>query len=154
MKRVLATAALLTLSGCGPDDRGVPPPPAPIQGDLAVEIRDTAHVVLTGPGLDIQAALTLSKGYGLAPAGAEITGMGHVEAFPEADATLYTARIDAPPDPSGPCGAQPISLALSLHRRGKGAHVGGALTAYCGQGTWHGIPARVLRLSGDLPLKP
>jgi hypothetical protein len=67
---------------------------------------------------------------------------------------MYTARFDAPADPTGPCGSDPISLALAVRRRGKDAHVGGALTAYCGKDVWHGVPARVLRLAGDLPLSP
>ncbi len=28
----------------------------------------------------------------------------------------------------------------------------GGLTAYCGADTWYGVPAKVLRLAGPLPL--
>jgi hypothetical protein len=86
----------------------------------------------------------------VAPAGEALSAPGRVEAFPEADATLYTARFGAPADPAGPCGDRPVSLALSLHRAGGNDHLGGALTAYCGEGAWHGTPARVLRLAGDI----
>jgi hypothetical protein len=152
MKRLgIAALAALALTGCYADD----PPPAPLpkrvtSGDLSVDIRETAHLKLTTQGTDLKATVTLTKGFGVAPV-SEIDGAGSVEAFPEAEMTLYTARFDAPADPSGPCGAQPVSLALSLHRRGKDAHVGGSLAAYCGQGVWHGVPVRMLRLAGDLP---
>ncbi len=45
-----------------------------------------------------------------------------------------------------------MSLALSLHRQGANAMVLGGLTAFCGADTWHGVPAKVLRLAGPLPL--
>jgi len=150
-KLLLAAIAALALAGCYVDDPPAPPPPKRVMGgDLSVDIRETAHVVLTVAGSDLKASVKLSRGYGVAPAGA-LEGAGSVEAFPEAEMTLYTARFDAPADPGGPCGAEPVSLALSLHRRGDDAHVGGSLAAYCGQGVWHGVPARMLRLAGDLP---
>lgn len=150
ISRALFPAILgLSLAACWTDDPVPrPPPPVTLTGDLDVDIRDSAHVELVTTGTDLAASLTLTKSFGIA--GGALAGAGHVEAFPEAGATLYTARIDAPADPTGPCGAQPISLALSLRRRGNDAHVGGALTAYCGKGVWHGTPARLLRLSGDL----
>jgi hypothetical protein len=155
--RVLLTAAAalaaLTLAGCfGDDPLPAVTKPAVLRGELAIDIRETARLVITSDGADAQVEVTLTKGYGVAPVGAALVGNGHAEAFPEAGMGLLTARFDAPADLTGPCGAQPVSLALSLHRRGKDAHVGGSLTAYCGQGVWHGVPARLLRLSGDLPL--
>ena len=44
-----------------------------------------------------------------------------------------------------------VSLALSLHRRGKNNRVGGSLTAYCGKDKFYGVPVRILRLTGELP---
>ncbi|MFT3770566.1 MAG: hypothetical protein QM820_34500 [Minicystis sp.] len=155
MKKLAFPAlAALALVGCYADDP-LPPPPEKtvITGDLDVDIREKAHVELTTVGTDVTVSVSLTKGYGIAPAASEIKGTARVEAFPEADLTLYTARLDAPADPSGPCGMNPVSLALSLHRRGKDAHVGGSLTAYCGAGVSHGTPARLLRLAGDMPLK-
>jgi hypothetical protein len=150
MKRlVVLVGVAAATAGCWADD---PLPKAPevktLKGQLAVDIRDTADVVLTITEGKIDASLTLSKGFGVA--GGTLKGSGTVEAFPEAGTTLYTAKIDAPADPSGPCKDAPISLALSLHRRGSDAHVNGALTAYCGKSVWHGVPARLLRLGGDL----
>jgi hypothetical protein len=121
----------------------------PLRGELAVDIRDSAEVEIRGEGPLLEATVKLSKGYGLAPEGAALTGKGREEVFPEASMTLYTARFDAPPAAGGPCGSAPVSLALSLHRR-QGSRAAGSLTAYCGAGVFHGEPARVLRLSGDL----
>jgi len=96
--------------------------------------------------------MTLSQGFGVAPAESALSGSGRIESITEAGATLYTARLSAPAQPAGPCGAQPVSLALSLHRQGANATVHGGLTAYCGAEQWHGVPPRVLRLAGELPL--
>jgi hypothetical protein len=115
-----------------------------------VDIREVASVTLRDEGGAVQASIKLTKGYGVLPAGAEFSGAGFVEAFPEAGVSLYTARFDAPADPSGPCGSEPVSLALSLHRRGDAPRTSGALAAYCGKGVWHGTPARMLRLAGDM----
>ena len=54
----------------------------------------------------------------------------------------------------GRCGGEPVSLALSLARRGDARRVAGGLTAYCGADRFAGVPVRVLRLSGELPLPP
>jgi len=135
---------------CGCTDDPVPNlTKNPLRGELAVDIRDTAEVEIRGEGPLLEAMVKLSKGHGLAPEGAALTGKGREEAFPEASMTLYTARFDAPPAAGGPCGSAPVSLALSLHIR-QGSRAAGSLTAYCGAGVFHGEPARVLRLSGDL----
>lgn len=155
IRRPLAAMSIALLGACSPlEPTPIPAsasPSLPMKGDLAVDIRETASLTLSGSDA-LDAALTLTKGYGVAPAGTELRGKGHVEDFPEAGSTLYSARFDAPADGAGPCHDQPVSLALSVFRRGNDAHVGGSLTAYCGKDVWHGLPARVLRLSGDLPL--
>jgi hypothetical protein len=119
-------------------------------GDLDMDIRYTAHVELVATGTDLTASVTLTNGLQVAPDNQKLSGTGHVEAFPEATATLYTARFDAPANPAGPCGTQPVTLWLSLHRQGTNAHVGGALTAYCGASVVHGVPANLMRLAGNL----
>lgn len=146
--------ALAGLAGCGGGGTSpTPPAPAKLTGDLDVDIRSSAHVELVVTNGDLTATITLTgNGFDLAPAPDKLQGTGHVELFPEADATLYTARFDAPAATGGPCAGQPATLWLSLHRQGKNAHVGGSLTGYCGSGTRHGVPARLLRLAGDLPL--
>lgn len=122
-------------------------------GTLDLDILDSATVSLAIRSDDtLDAKLSLGKGFGVAPEGQELAGTGRVERFAETDLLLYTARFDVPAQAAGPCGSQPVSLALSLHRRGDNAHVSGSVTPYCGAATWYGTPARSpLRLAGDLP---
>jgi hypothetical protein len=142
---LMASAAL----GCAAEE-APNPVSGPLHGDLASDIREQASVEIREKGAEIDVSIKLSKGYGVAPPGAVLDGQGRAEPFPEAGMTLYTARFDAPADSSGPCGADPVSLALSLERRGDGARVSGSLAAYCGKGVFHGEPARIVRLSGNL----
>ena len=158
MKRVgvvLLALALVSALGCGGggETKASPTlsPPVKLTGDLDMDIRYSAHVELDVTGTNLDASVTLSNGLDVAPVGQRLQGKGHVEAFLEADATLYTATFAAPASPAGPCAAQPVTLALSLHRQGKNKHVGGALTAYCGAGVTHGVPANLMRLAGDMP---
>jgi hypothetical protein len=95
-------------------------------------------------------SLTPSAGYGLFAPATAIAGEGRLERFPEAGAIFYTAKLSAPPSPGGPCGDEPVSLALSLQRQGESPRVTGGLTAYCGAGRWYGVPKRVLRITGSL----
>jgi hypothetical protein len=67
---------------------------------------------------------------------------------------LYTARFDGAVVAGGMCGAAPVSLALSLARRGTNDRVGGSLAAYCGKSTFIGKPIRILRIEGSLPKQP
>ena len=145
----LATALPMLLLGCADEQDGFS---SGLKGTLEMEIRDTAavEIAVRGSHGDSTVRLTLSEGYGLAPAGSTLEAPGRIEAFPEANATLYTARLSAPAQSEGPCGAEPISLALSLHRPGDGPTVLGGLAAYCGDQTWQGRPQRILRLSGAL----
>ncbi len=144
---VVAACLAGATPACGKDEQVATPQ---VAGTLALDIRDTLDVVVKGEGPDIEVTLTPSKGHGVAADGATLTGAGRIEAFPEAGGELMTARLDAAAVAGGPCKDQPVSLALSLYRREKNAHVGGSLTAYCGAGTFQGVPARLLRLSGDL----
>lgn len=151
LRACLLLSALGLLAACGKNAETVKKPA--LTGTLDLEIVDSADVHLSLHGADLTATLTPDKGYGVMPAGQPLTGKGHVESFPEANATLYTARFSAPADASGPCGKEPVSLALALHRDEDNDRVQGSLTPYCGQDTWFGTPAHTpLRLSGDLPL--
>ena len=115
--------------------------------------RDVANVELSALDDALSAKVRLSKGFGVAPQDAELLGKGRVESFPEADLVLYTAKLSLEPTAGGPCGSEPVSLALSLYRRGNAERVGGALTPYCGRDVWHGVPARApLRITGKLPV--
>jgi len=154
--RTLALVALAMLAaGCGDDATKPPPGNAKITGKLELELRETATVTIEPDPSDAsgKAAITIepSASYGLLGGGA-LRADGFVERYPEAGTTLYTAKLEAPAQSDGPCGEEPISLALALHRQGDNAIVVGGLSAYCGAGKHYGVPVRVLRLVGDLPL--
>ncbi len=121
-------------------------------GTLDLEIRDEATVNIVELADGIEVTLTLSKGHTIVADGITLKGRGRIDEYPEADATLYTARFDAPMFAEGTsaCGEQPVSLALSLHTDADNSVVAGGLTAYCGAKRWHGTPAREpLRLRGS-----
>lgn len=149
MKR--AAVVLLLLAAC---DTSAQPQPAPLSGTLALELRDSADVIITSAtgSNDATVQLTMSQGYGFAPGGTVLSAPGRIEPFPEANSTQYSAKFNAAADPTGPCGDTPISLALSLYRQGSNAEVLGGVSVYCAAETWHGTPKRVLRLAGVLPL--
>lgn len=153
--KVAFTLALLALplAGCGSDTTPTPTPePTVLTGTLDLELRDTATVSVTPTEADrATIAITPSATYGLL-GGDPLTATGFVERYPEANSTMYTAKYDVPAQSDGPCGSEPISVALALHRQGENAIVIGGLSAYCGAGQHHGVPVRVLRLAGDLPL--
>ncbi|HHH28246.1 MAG TPA: hypothetical protein ENK57_07870 [Polyangiaceae bacterium] len=144
---------LVLLAGCGSDTSPNPTPaPAPLAGTLELELRDTAIVTVTPTDGD-RATIEIvpSADFGLLGSEA-LTATGFVERYPEANSTMYTAKYEVAAQADGPCGSEPISVALALHRQGSNAIVIGGLSAYCGAGKHHGIPVRVLRLAGDLPL--
>jgi hypothetical protein len=148
MKRLLF--AVLLFCACA-DSTTTNPAAVTFKGTLAVDIRGSADVTLAvrSPS-EMDATVTLADGYGLAASGAPLTARGRIESFPEAAAwQLYTARFSSPPIAGGPCADKPVSLALALTRRDGNARVAGALTAYCGDATYAGVPARVLRLTGE-----
>lgn len=119
---------------------------------LDLEIRDKLTVDLGIVGDAIDAEIVLTNGFGIAPAKQKLSGKGHVERFPEASMTLYTARFTLKGDADGPCGDDYVSLALALHQRGTEPRLSGSLTAYCGAYHYYGIPARnPLRVASPAP---
>ena len=142
---------MLLLVAC---NTSVEPPPGPLTATLALELRDSADVVIdVAPGSsDATVHLTLSQGYGFVDSEITLSAAGRIEAFPEANGTQYSAKFSAPANPSGPCGDSPTSLAFSLYREGNNAAVLGGVAVYCAEQTWHGTPKRVLRLAGTMPL--
>lgn len=150
---IILGAALLA-AGCNSQPDVTRSPSATTSATLDEDIVYSADVKLVVRSDDtLDATLSLAHGYGVAPDGTALTGNGRVERFPETDLLLYTARFDVPAQSGGPCGDKPVSLALSLHRRGPNARVSGSVTPYCGASTWFGAPARSpLRLAGDLPV--
>jgi hypothetical protein len=129
---------------------GTPPEPETVlDATLELETLEQVTVVLVHNGETLDASVTLSRGYDVAPASRALVGPARVDAFPEAGAILYTARLDGPAQPGGPCGTDSVSLALSLHWDQDAGFVAGGLTPYCGAGVWWGVPAiEPLRISG------
>lgn len=178
MRRItIAVLVGATLAGCAADDATVRPLPKPMtvtvapspsvtgtplpekvretRATLDLDIVSTAavHLIEHADGrLDVE--LDLGRGSGAFDPSRHLTGSGKVSRFPEADTTLYSATIAAPPFATGRCGTQPVSLAFALRRVGANDRVSGAVTAYCGENRWFGAPAQVLRLTGALPIAP
>ena len=155
MKRLTPILLASMLAACsGNGNNSMMPPPAPYQGTLDVDIRNKVDVTLQ-PGADgtsFTVSLSFKDGsFLLFDQAQPLKATGRIEPFPEASIVLYTAHFSSAAIPAGPCGMQPISLALALSRRDNNDRIGGALTAYCGADTWYGVPARVLRLMGKLP---
>jgi hypothetical protein len=141
---------VVLLAGCASS-----PTEKVMAGTLSLELRGAVDVFFFGGNVELSGFRDLPKGVGdvLDPA-ASLRANLRIEEFPEAATTLYVARLVSGARPSGPCGAEKVSLALSLARREGNRRVGGALTAYCGADQWSGVPARVLRLSGNLADPP
>lgn len=152
MKRWWVAGLVLLLGACEADDgKETDGFSREAQATLSLELRSEAQLVVDANGDETRVELTLGQGFGVAGDGETLKGSGRIERFPEADTVLYTARFRGAPVEGGPCGSEPISVALSLHRDGRNTYVGGGLAAYCGADTWFGKPARApLRLSGRL----
>jgi hypothetical protein len=149
MKNMVLTWILLAFLGCA-EESGEAPVAGPLQGNLALEIRDQAELKIEGQGQKRRISIQCSKGFGFAPEGQMLSAEGLAEAFPEAKMTLFTARFEPVSLPGSRCGAEPVSLALSLHKRDEAARVSGSLAVYCGAGVYSGEPIRILRISGEL----
>jgi hypothetical protein len=152
---ILAAACHDAGSGGGPDMS--PPPSGPgWSGTLDVEIRDSASVTIADPGtgaIDVTLQFK-SNGYQPIDPALVLHAPGRIEHFPEGNRDLYVARFSAPAQSKSPCGDKPLSLALSLARREGADRVGGSLAIYCGDQTFTGTPARIVRLTGQLPRNP
>ncbi|MSP24365.1 MAG: hypothetical protein EXR75_04220 [Myxococcales bacterium] len=145
-----STMALCMVAAC--DAAAELPGAISWSGTLTLELRDSAEVVLTvAPDGDaVRVAVTPTASYGLLEVRKPLVADGRVASFPEVGASLYTAKFALPAVSDGPCGAEAISLAMSLHRDGENRMVLGGLTAYCGANRFHGTPVRILRLAGEL----
>lgn len=149
MKRLILACLLVACSKSSEQPASPSDAATGIRGTLAVEIRQTVDVTISPAA---QITLAFGEGdFGVLEPNTKFTVNGAIEPLPEASATMYTATWAAPKRSAGPCGEQPMTFALSLVRRGQNTRVGGGLTAYCGPNAT-GVPARVLRLSGDLSL--
>jgi hypothetical protein len=137
----------LALAACDSDS----PPPPVLEGTLALEVLDSAALRVDAIAGD-RATFTFTPGAGfdLVAAGQPLSAQGFIEALPEADSTLYTARFTAPAPSAGACAGEPLTLGLSLHRQGAADTVLGGVSVYCDGGRDYGVPVRVLRLAGPL----
>lgn len=146
-----ALAALLLVATLGGCDGGAKHRVTErLVADLDFELRFQATVEMERDGTNLDVAFTPRAGFDLLEVGKRYEGIGALEDFPEAHASLYTAGFDADPIPSGPCGPRPITLAMSLSRRADRLDVSGSLAAYCGAKTYTGTPIRIFRLAGKL----
>jgi|SRR5579862_141620 len=125
-------------------------PGVALTGQLDLDIRWTAAVVLRVVGKDIIAQFTPNDAREFFVAGVPLDGTGEVHDFPEADAVLYAAKFASPAVTGGRCGSAPTSVSLTLLRRGTNDRVAGGLAVYCGADTYSGTAARVLHLAGTL----
>ncbi len=149
MTRTVWLVPLLLVLGCGNAEVASPEVETL---ELDVDIREHAQVRVERRGSELTVRLTLSRGFGVAAEPATLSGRGTLERFPEADVVLIAAKLASPAVSGGPCGDEPVSLALALHRRGTASRVSGSLTPYCGKDVWSGVPARnPLRLSSTVP---
>jgi hypothetical protein len=150
MKHVLMLACAMAM-GCADDPKLQKP--ATLAGELSLELRDTAALTVEPSDGGARFAVTPSVGFGYMNPGETLLADGYVEALPEANAILYSATFHlASTDSSSPCGGGPAVLSLSLHRQDRNAMVIGGIAVYCGDSFAGGVPVRVLRLAGDLPL--
>jgi hypothetical protein len=116
--------------------------------DAVFEFRNNCHIVWYESGDTLaNATVQCGKGYGddLIAAGVTMSASGSVLRFPEAFHEIHTLTFQSPPIAGGPCGAQPIQLAMSLSGQQGVAERFGGIAAYCGA-TITGTPARILRL--------
>lgn len=161
MKRALVLT-LIALAACSTNESVTALAPAPsasvptvavmrTTGTLDLDLVSTADVTIDERAdgtLDLK--LTLGRGGGVLDPSIPLSGTGKVSRFPEADTTLYSAKLRAPALAGGRCGSMPVSLSFTLRRVGKNARVSGGLAAYCGDGVFEGAPAQVSRITGSL----
>ncbi len=118
---------------------------------LELEALEDVHVEFTRTGDELTATVTVTRGFGVVPVDEAIVGPARIDELPEIDATIYGARLGVPAIADGPCGDEPLSLALALHHDHDATFVAGGLTAYCGADRWYGVPPiEPLRISGHL----
>lgn len=146
-----ATTGGTTTTAASVDGSTTGAPPVPVlEVSLELELRDTIQIGFGTTDGGVVAEIDPSRGFGLV--GGALAGVGRIDAYPEAEATMYTATFEGPPVPDGPCGEAPISLALALHHDHDADVIAGGLTGYCGAATFWGVPAiEPLRISGRMP---
>jgi hypothetical protein len=147
------------VSGCGGEGELPPLPttgPRNVAGVLSVDVRGKVNTRIDHASAGVIAVALMFEdvnALGLFDAAQTLTAAGKVEPLPESGGELYSATFSLAPQPGGRCGAEPVSLALSLYRAPPNMRFAGALTGYCGD-RFHGVPAAALRLTGVLEEVP
>lgn len=131
----------------GSSSTGTPPMPVVLlDGTFDLEVRDRIDVEVVQAGADVAITIDASEALGVLPT-SPIEGVGRVDAYPEAAATVYTATFAVPAVADGPCGDSPITLGLALYATtgsddvAPSVVVAGGITAYCGEDVTSGVPA-------------
>ena len=131
-------------------DTGEDPGEPILELHLDFEVRQSIDIVVSRQDDgDIIVSYSPFRGFGVMEDMGAYSGPGRIDVYPEAGATVYTARIDGAPVAGGPCGDQPVSLAFSMHVEEHAEYYAGGIAAYCGADTWHGVPViEPLRMAG------
>ena len=126
------------------------------RADLEVELHDNAGLLISqADDGSLQGFMAFGTGNDLTPAGPlTIQGTGKLMDFPEAETKGFMIKFNGPAIASGPCGNDPVSLAMMLLRRANNGWAGGSLTARCGQDNFSGKALRVMKLAGKFTEYP
>ncbi|HWB79768.1 MAG TPA: hypothetical protein VG755_32615 [Nannocystaceae bacterium] len=144
------TLATTTTSGADSTSTAGPEPVVVLDTTLELELKETIHVTVTTTGDAVEIAIDPSRAFGIVSG--PLQGAGRIDAYPEADATVYVATFDGAAIGEGPCADAPVSLALALHHDHDADVIAGGLTGYCGAATFFGVPiVEPLRISGRVP---
>jgi hypothetical protein len=129
-----------------------PEPVVVLDVRLDLEMRESIDVQVATVGTAVEITIDASEDYGVVQG--TLVGPGRIDDYPELGAMLYTATFDGPAIPGGPCGDEPVSLALALHRPDDSDNsyiMAGGLTPYCGASQYFGVPAiEPLRIFGRI----
>ncbi len=118
--------------------------------DFGLEYRDSGTLTLSATCDQLEGTFSVAKGNPLIKPNYLYEGTGTIYRFPETGDVLYSLTFSSSPIEQGPCGDKEISLSLALSAKKGSPYLVGGLTAYCGKDTYHGHPARVMRMSGVL----
>ncbi|MDP8224884.1 MAG: hypothetical protein P9L99_16110 [Candidatus Lernaella stagnicola] len=133
------------------DDNDSSPPPliGQYEFDLTFEVdfQATLRTKVFGDGT-LEGVLVPQKAFDVIGAGTSLLGTGNILSLPEARAHMLALKLQGPAVTGGKCGTQPMSYSVALTARDGNFYYVGGLTAYCGEDTFTGKPARVMRLSG------
>lgn len=131
------------------DDDAAPEQVQKFRLDLDFEVDFDAVLHLRQyPDDTLSGRLIPAAGFDVIAADIALEGEGRLLRFPEAFGRMVTLKLSGPAVPGSPCGEQPISYSLTLTAKEDNGYMVGGLTAYCGENTYFGRPARVMRLSG------